>query len=294
MKDLDPSVNERDFVLKALEECIRIDSRTVEEFRPIKIVFGEEYGLVDVRVGKTRIIVRISAEVTRPYSDRPFEGIFVINTEVSPMASSVFEAGRQSEEEVIISRLIEKAIRRSRALDTESLCIMAGKKCWCLRADVHYLSHDGGLVDATCIAVIAGLLHFRRPDVTVEGEDVTIHPPSERVPVPLAVMHIPICITFSFFLSGTVSIVDADLREERLREGEMTITLNKHHEICQVSKAGGVAMQPHEIMNCMKLALVRVTEISDLLAKALEEDKTNREKQNTFRETAENERYIQG
>jgi exosome complex RNA-binding protein Rrp42 (RNase PH superfamily) len=33
-----------------------------------------------------------------------------------------------SEEEVLISRTIEKALRRSRAVDTEGLCIVAGEK----------------------------------------------------------------------------------------------------------------------------------------------------------------------
>ena len=35
---------------------------------------------------------------------------------------------RLSEEEVLISRLLEKALKRSRAIDTEGLCIVAGEK----------------------------------------------------------------------------------------------------------------------------------------------------------------------
>lgn len=36
--------------------------------------------------------------------------------------------GRSSEEEVNITRMLEKVLRRSDALDRESLCILAGKK----------------------------------------------------------------------------------------------------------------------------------------------------------------------
>lgn len=36
------------------------------------------------------------------------------------------------------------------------------------------LDHDGNIVDCAGIAAIAALLHFRRPDVTVIGEEVTI------------------------------------------------------------------------------------------------------------------------
>lgn len=80
----------------------------------------------------------------------------------------------RSEEEVLISRVVEKSLRRSRAIDTEGLCIVAGEKVWQIRVDLLFLDHDGNLIDCASIAAITALLHFRRPDVTVIGEDVTI------------------------------------------------------------------------------------------------------------------------
>lgn len=35
---------------------------------------------------------------------------------------------RPSEEEILVSRILEKAIKRSRAIDTEGLCIVANEK----------------------------------------------------------------------------------------------------------------------------------------------------------------------
>lgn len=179
---------------------------------------------------------------------------------------------RSSDEEVVISRLIEKAVRRSRALDTESLCIIAGQKCWAVRADVHFLDHDGGLVDAANIAVIAALLHFRRPDVTVVGEDVTVHPITQKVPVPLSITHIPICITFSFFASGSISLVDATFAEERLREGAMTITMNKNKEIVQIAKAGGISMEAQTLMKCARIALQKTLDITAIIEERVKLD----------------------
>lgn len=89
-----PSLNERAFVLEALEEDIRLDGRALNAFRAINISFGDEYGVADVTLGKTRILARTSATVTAPYPDRKFDGIFTINCEVSPMASPAFEPGR--------------------------------------------------------------------------------------------------------------------------------------------------------------------------------------------------------
>jgi exosome complex component RRP45 len=97
--------------------------------------------------------------------------------------------GRTSEDETIISRLLEKALRQSNAIDRESLCIVAGEKVnrmhvafqahardqvWSLRIDLHFLDDQGNLIDCASIAAMAALLHFRKPEVTVAGYDVTI------------------------------------------------------------------------------------------------------------------------
>ena len=42
----------------------------------------------------TRVIARISVEVTTPLPERKFDGVFQISTEFSPMASPAFEVGR--------------------------------------------------------------------------------------------------------------------------------------------------------------------------------------------------------
>ena len=91
------------------------------------------------------------------------------------MASPAFEVGRPTETEILLSRLLEKTLRRSSAIDTESLCLIAAQKVWSIRADVHVLSSDGNLIDASCIAVIAALQHFRKPYVSVEGETVAVY-----------------------------------------------------------------------------------------------------------------------
>ena len=198
---------------------------------------------------------------------------------------------RQTEQEVILSRILEKAIRRSNAIDTESLCIVSGSKCWSVRADVHILDCDGGLVDASCIALISALQHFRRPDVSVEGEKITIHTLAERVPIPLSIMHHPLCISFSFYHGGEDVLVDTTLREEQVREGEMVITMNKYGEICQIAKMGGVPVDPMVVLNCINVAYTKVKDITKLITKELDEDTTQRNVGGLIAElSAENDR----
>lgn len=49
-----PSLNERAFFQRALAEEIRLDGRAFTQFRSIVLEFGDEYGVADVKLGKTR------------------------------------------------------------------------------------------------------------------------------------------------------------------------------------------------------------------------------------------------
>lgn len=114
-REAEPSVNERTFLLQALQENIRLDGRAFDAYRQLDVLFGEEYGVADVRLGKTRyggcraqcfplrfkltchhdrVLTRISASIIAPYPDRKFDGVFTITTELSPLASPAFEVGR--------------------------------------------------------------------------------------------------------------------------------------------------------------------------------------------------------
>ncbi|KXJ97500.1 ribosomal protein S5 domain 2-type protein [Microdochium bolleyi] len=301
-REAEPSLNERAFVSQALLEGHRLDGRALDQFRKLDLTFGEQYGVADVTLGKTRVLAKVSAEVTVPYTDRPFDGIFTISTELSPMASPAFEVNRPTETEVLLSRLLEKTIRRSNALDTESLCLVAGQKCWSVRADLHVLSHDGNLIDAACLAVVAALRHFRKPDTSMDGEVLTIYTPAEREPVPLSWLHSPFCITFSFYGEDgagggdgehEIVLLDATLLEEQMRASSCTISLNRHGEICQIAKLGGAAVEPTVLLQCASAALQKSKELSSFLDQKLAEDGKQRDKGGLLAElSAENENKI--
>lgn len=53
-REVEPSINEKQFFSKALKENLRIDGRSFDQFRAIELDFGDEYGVADVRLGKTR------------------------------------------------------------------------------------------------------------------------------------------------------------------------------------------------------------------------------------------------
>ncbi|BGP14064.1 hypothetical protein JCM10213_002359 [Rhodosporidiobolus nylandii] len=275
-RDPDPSINESEFLHSCLRKGLRLDGRGLLDLRPVQLKFGEEAGWVECALGETRVVAQVSAEVVKPQSDRPYEGFVTLATEISPMASGAYEAGRQSEDEVLMTRLLEKAIRRSNAVDREALCIVAGQKVWSIRIDVHFLSDEGNLLDCASIATIAALRHFRKPDVTVNGEEVVIHPMDERVPVPLAIHHSPMCLTFAFFGEESLAVLDPTHLESQLSTGTLTLTLNAQSEICVLSKQGGAPLPADEIMRAVTVGVERVKELEEIVVVALKKEKARR------------------
>ncbi|KAJ3298959.1 Exosome complex component RRP45 [Rhizoclosmatium sp. JEL0117] len=264
------STSERNFVTAALREGLRVDGRGAYEFRDLAINLGDGgYGSAEVLLGKTRVLANVAAEVVRPNAANATEGFVHFNTSFSPMASPAFEQGRLTDEEVLISRMLEKALRRSRAIDTEGLCIIAGEKVWSIRIDIHVLDHEGNILDCACIAAIAALLHFRRPDITVEGDNVIIHDMDERNPIPLSIHHIPICITFGFFDNGDRVLVDPTHLEEQVQDGNFIVVVNTHRELCTMSKAGGASLDVARIIQCTEVAAAKAAEVTELVRTAL-------------------------
>ncbi|XP_043970995.1 exosome complex component RRP45 isoform X1 [Gambusia affinis] len=276
MKDTPLSNCERDFILKAIEEKKRLDGRQTYDYRKIKITFGTDYGCCFVDLGQTRVMAQVSCELVVPKENRPNEGVMFFNLELSPMASPAFEQGRQSELSVKLNRQLERCLRNSKCIDTESLCVVSGEKVWQIRVDVHTLNNDGNLMDAASVAAIGALCHFRRPDVSIQGEEVTVYSPEERDPIPLSIYHMPISVSFAFFQQGTFLLVDPCEREERVMDGLLMIAMNKHREICSIQSSGGIMLLKEQVMRCSKIASVKVSEITELINKALLNDKTAR------------------
>ncbi|KAJ1878046.1 3'-5'-exoribonuclease [Coemansia sp. RSA 486] len=269
--EIPPSSIEAAFVLEALQKGVRVDGRGLYDYRALRISCGPALGMVEVQLGQTRVLARVSCEVTRPAPERPTEGIVLFSCELGSLAAPGLDNGpRASAQEVSVSRMVERIIRQSRAIDTEALCIMAGEQVWTVRIDLHFLDHAGNLVDAAAVAAIAALRHFRRPDVTVDGETAIIHDPRDRNPVPLSIHHTPVCVSFAFLgANGQLVVLDPALLEEQTQTAAFTVTLNAHREICALNKAGGVPLDAEQIGRCTQVAVTKAEELIDAINKAL-------------------------
>ena len=166
--------------------------------------------------------------------------------------------------------MVERTLRESGAIDTESLCIVAGSKVWAVNVQLHVLDYAGNVTDACSYAALAALLHFRRPAVSVSGTTVTVHAWSEMDPTPLAVHHTPVCVSFGFVHQGAreMVIVDPSEQEELVVDGTCCISLNGHGEVCSV-QFGGCAVAPDALLRCLALAAVRSREMMEAVQTAV-------------------------
>jgi len=267
---------EKDFVEKSIKKGIRLDGRQAFDYRNIEIKFGVDYGCCEVQLGDTKAMAQVSSEIVKPVETRPTEGQLYYNLDLSPLASSAYEAGRMTDHGVEVNRLIERCLKESQPIDVESLCIVAGEKVWSVRVDILLMNDDGNVLDCCCIAAIAALSHFRRADITVTGTDIEIHPMSEREGVPLNVHHLPICTTFGFTDNGANMIVDPEEKEESIICGHLIMAFNVHMEVCSAQMSGGVSLEYEQIMQCAKIASIKAVEINDLIKEKLEEDTIRR------------------
>jgi exosome complex component RRP45 len=284
MKEEVQALLQRDFALQALRSGVRVDGRALDAARTARIVLGPSHGQAHVTLGRTVALASATASPIAPYADRPAEGTLSVSVEVSAAASepaalefAVHGAHPPADRTALALRgLVERVIRDSRAIDTEALCILAGKRVWAVAVDVALVDAAGNAADAVHLAAMAALLHARRNEVSISGTDVHIHPFTEREPLPLPVHHVPLTVSYALFAaSGSdqatedIAALDPCLAEELAADGALTIALNAHGEVCGLHKAGGLPIAPALVVRCADFAARRVVQLTALLNKAL-------------------------
>ena len=76
LSNVPTSANECDFVLRALGSGCRCDGRAMLESRRLRMRFerSEQRAAVELELGRTRVLVVVTADIVPPYPDRPTDG----------------------------------------------------------------------------------------------------------------------------------------------------------------------------------------------------------------------------
>lgn len=156
----------RDKIYNLLLQGKRIDGRGPRDLRPMSIQTGllaKADGSAMVSMGSTKILTGIKVEVGSPFSDRPDEGIFTVNAELLPLASTSFEPGPPDERGIELARVVDRSIREGGVLDLKKLCLVEGEKVYVIFIDVYVLDYDGNYFDPALISALAALATARIP-----------------------------------------------------------------------------------------------------------------------------------
>jgi len=70
-------------------------------------------------------------------------------------------------------------------------------------------------------------------------------------PLPLSVVHIPLCVTFAFFADGKFMLVDPTQREHLVADGAVVVSMNKHREICMLETSGCVLLTAEQVSSAI-------------------------------------------
>lgn len=270
------SITERDFVNSIIKKNKRLDGRNLMDGRTLNIKFLREWGGCIVYLGNTIVLTQVSSEVAEPKAVSPTEGALHVNFELTSMSAPDVNTSRSSSEFIELQRSLERCIRDSKCIDLESLCIVAGVKVWTIRVDIHTLNDDGNVLECASIAAISALAHFKRPDVTVIGTEVTVHSLDDREPVPLNLHHMPFSINLALFGEGTDILVDPTEIEERIADGCYIIGMNAHQEMCFVHRRGCLLLSENTIQKCGEIAIRRAQVITQTIRAALDDDSYKR------------------
>lgn len=96
-------------------------------------------------------------ELCIPRTEKPNEGYLIPNIDLPPLCSPKFKPGPPSDQAQIYTKVLADIIQNACCINLEELCIIKEQLAWCLHADIICLDHDGAIVDACLLALIAAL-----------------------------------------------------------------------------------------------------------------------------------------
>lgn len=266
---------EKGYILSLLEKGKRADRRELDEHRPIKIELGyieKAEGSALVSIGNTKILVGIKAEIGTPYPDSPDSGVITTTAELSPVAAPFYESGPPRDDATILARVTDRAIRESHCVDLSKLCIVPGKLVWIIFIDMYVLNYDGSLFDAATLGAIASLATTKLPKVELKDDDgYEILDETNELPI----VHYPITVTN--YKIGDYTIIDPNMKEERISEAYLVLAFDEKDHIVAAQKGNTGVFKRSEIMPMVRKAFTRSKDLRNQLMSAISEYKNQKE-----------------
>ncbi len=250
MSDVDIlKIIKSDKARKLLVAGKRLDNRQLLDYRPLDIkrdVMKSADGSAWVKLGNTEVIAGVKFAVGTPYPDSPDEGSFVLNLEMSGIASADIDTGPPSIDAMEYGRVVDRVIRSSECIDFKELNIVTGEKSFILYVDCYALNADGNLIDAAEYAAMAALLDCKIPKLDENNNIVNNEYSGKKLNIDLK----KIAASFTFWKSGNKIFADATEVEELAGDTRFTIGV-VGNDVVAYHKGGGNGTLNIEDVNVM-------------------------------------------
>jgi len=253
-----------------LNNDIRPDGREFDKFRPIALNVGSintADGSAIVKIGNTNVICGIRAELAKPKTETPENGFLVPSIELPPICSKKYRENDGSNKTAnkdsdVLTCTLYDLLTNAGCINLKDLCIHKERLVWALYCDVICLNHDGCILDAALIAVLAALQNLTLPKVEYDNDiDCISVNVNERNSIKVNAM--PVATTLMVF-DDNIIITDPTFEEENLSSTMITIAIC-NSDVCFVFKPGGTPFNQKQMEICTNRALARETFILELL-----------------------------
>lgn len=241
----------------------RMDGRALDEYRqPIEVEYGASAksaeGSALVRMGDTVVIAGVKMELGEPYPDTPDEGTIMVNVEMLPLSSPKFEGGPPGIDAIELARVVDRAVRESKAIDLKGLCLVPGEKMWTVIIDIYPLNAAGNLFDASSLATMAALKDTKLPAV-VDGKVDYKHRTEEGLPL------VKDALECTVYKIENAFVIDPTAEEEEAVDARLTVGVTQQGHICAMQKGGYEALTEDDVKKMVGIAIAKTAELRKVL-----------------------------
>jgi exosome complex component RRP42 len=242
----------KEYIRSTIAKGTRADGRKFDEYRNVEIEYGisskSAEGSARVKIGDTEVIAGVKLDLGTPYPDKPDEGSIMVNVEMLPLSSPLFESGPPGIDAIELSRVTDRGIRECHAIDFKKLCVAKGEKVWLVFIDIYPINAAGNLFDAAALAAMAALRDAKFPGLT-EDKNVDYKSRSDN---PLPLNKSPISCTV--WRVGSEYVVDPTVDEEEASTSRLTTVFTEDDKICAMQKGGNGPINQEHLAKMVELA----------------------------------------
>ncbi|NYZ78450.1 exosome complex protein Rrp42 [Candidatus Micrarchaeota archaeon] len=246
------------FIKDLLLKGKRVDGRDFMQYREISVeknfLPNDEGGAI-ARIGDSKVVAAVKFDLLAPFPDRPTEGVFMVNSEFSPVAHPDFESGPPNPNSIELARVVDRGIRSAGTIDLDELgkTGIPGEKVMAVFVDLHIIDHSGNLIDCAALAAAAALASAKKPKfedgAIVRGEYEGKFQLKNTV------------VSSSFEKIGGKIIIDATHEEEVASSGRVTIATADDEHVCAVQKSGAAGFSEAELLALIDAAFEKRSEL---------------------------------